>query len=194
MTSNWRWLPNSLGMLAVDDVLPNALCQAILAKHPEWYEEAASIHRDADTTVDQAVRSTRVLTPPKETKHEIQQCLTNLVPQLQDHFAVDLERVEKAQVLRYGVGDKFRKHRDGSADPETKGQLFRKVSLVLAISETNAYAGGDFVIFPESIDLHGRGCVVRIPSGGLLAFRADLQHEVTEVTNGERFSVVSWAR
>jgi predicted 2-oxoglutarate/Fe(II)-dependent dioxygenase YbiX len=57
----------------------------------------------------------------------------------------------------------------------------------------DTYGGGSFVF-------HGpySGPSLRVPiapaPGTLVAFRAETTHEVTPVTHGERFTIVSWYR
>ena len=183
-------------MFAVADAIPPGLRKQVICKSARWRQDPAEIHGVDDNLVrlDESVRSTRVLEPTAEVVDELMAALQRYVPELEDHFNTEVERLERCQVLRYTTGDRFRKHTDGRAEQDGSGPSLRKVSLVAMLSESDTYEGGAFVIFPDSLELHGRGFGLSLPAGSLIAFRSDLPHEVTPVTAGERHSVVSWAR
>ena len=194
--ADWQWFPRSLGMFTMDNAIDETTRLRILEEHATWPAKPAKIHSVKDNVVrlDESTRSTRLLSPPEEIRNDVQNSLTRLLPQLEAHFDEELSAVERPQLLRYEVGDRFRKHRDSRSEKDGSTPSTRRVSLVVSLSDAAEYSGGGFVIFPDDMALHGRGFDVRIPAGSLLAFRADLQHEVTEVTAGERFSAVSWVR
>lgn len=64
----------------------------------------------------------------------------------------------------------------------------RKLSMVIQLSDPESYVGGDFMFneveIPKKDDLRKRGTVLVFPSY--------LQHCVTPVTEGTRYSLVSW--
>lgn len=66
----------------------------------------------------------------------------------------------------------------------------RKLSMVVQLSDSSDYEGGDFefqeVESPPSDQVRKKGSVLIFPSY--------LQHRVTEVTKGKRYSLVSWVR
>src|SRR5436853_442568 len=87
----------------------------------------------------------------------------------------------------------------GAAAGLRDASRFRKVSAVIFLSAPapeplpETYGGGELM-------LHGpygsREPPVRADAqpGTLVAFRAETTHEVTPVTHGERFTIVSWYR
>jgi SM-20-related protein len=118
---------------------------------------------------------------------------------LERHFAVALAGCEEPQFLRYHEGDFFVPHQDGNTPLIHDDSRFRKISAVLFLSASSTapapdtYGGGELV-------LHGpySGPTLRVPvnapPGTLVTFRAETTHEVTPVTHGERFTIVSWYR
>ena len=67
------------------------------------------------------------------------------------------------------------------------GHSFRKISIVVQLSDPNTYKGGDLVIDTGSN-------LITCPRGlgNVILFPSILLHKVTPVTKGERFSLVSW--
>ena len=76
----------------------------------------------------------------------------------------------------------------------------RLVSVVLFLNDetdepgTDSYTGGSFIIYGILDDprFENRGFKVQGAEGTLVAFRSEKFHEVTPVTSGARFTVVSW--
>ena len=64
--------------------------------------------------------------------------------------------------------------------------LFRKFSIVTFLSRPGSYEGGEFQFFD-----HGIKPVIQ-PQGSIVVFPAYMQHRVTKVTKGKRFSAVTF--
>ena len=124
-----------------------------------------------------------------------------LRPRLETHFGVLLSGCELPQFLAYETGGFYRVHVDRgpnreSSDPESR----RKVSLVAFLngesfrSDEGSYRGGSLIFYPignePEVVLNGVALAGR--PGLLIAFRSDVLHEVTPVTEGRRYTVVSW--
>lgn len=91
--------------------------------------------------------------------------------------------LEPLQLARYGQGHFFDWHLDfTSGHPST-----RKLSVSVQVSDGDEYEGGDFEFFIN-------GKIFRAPrtKGTVIIFPSFIQHRVTPVTKGERFSVVGW--
>jgi SM-20-related protein len=118
---------------------------------------------------------------------------------LEGHFGLALTRCEPPQFLRYQEGDFFVPHQDGNTPLIHDDSRFRKVSVVLFLSPQaekpapDAYGGGALVLHGHYM---GPPLQVVMPNapGTLVAYRAETTHEVTPVTHGERFTIVSWFR
>jgi len=142
-------------------------------------------------------RTTHAAVPPT-TGEGVIRLLMARKDAIERHFALTLTDCEDPHFLYYQVGDFFVPHQDGNTD-EGGATRFRKISAVIFLSAQSdeplpdTYGGGSLV-------LHGRSSspLLRVPlapvPGTLVAFRSETTHEVTPVTRGERFTIVSWYR
>ena len=111
-----------------------------------------------------------------------------------DFFAVPLAEREGVAFLRYTSGGFYRPHRDRAAVPSWPDAARRALALVTflndsrdAVIDRGEFDGGTLRLFFED------GPVDVAPQQGLLvAFRADLLHEVTVVRGGARDTLVDW--
>jgi SM-20-related protein len=146
-----------------------------------------------------SVRKATQVTVTDASRAAVTRLLERQRPRIEAHFGRPLDRCEEPQFLRYGPGDYFVAHQDGNTPLIRDQSLFRKISVVIFLSEQSehprpdAFCGGSLV-------LHGpfSGPDVRIPlapaPGTLVAFPSETTHEVTPITHGERLSIVSWYR
>lgn len=143
-------------------------------------------------------RSTRVEVSP-ETRERVKAKLMERKGELEQHFGVSLTGCEDPQFLRYREGDFFVPHQDGNTPMVYDDSRFRRVSAVIFLtprSESPAegtYGGGDLV-FHGPFNAPNVRVSAQADPGTLVAFRAETTHEVTPVTHGERYTIVSWFR
>ena len=102
-----------------------------------------------------------------------------------------ISAVESIQFGVYGVGDFHDWHRDSFSHGET----VRKLTVVVMLEDGDAYAGGDLELLrfgqPSAMTLE----LPREPlrqRGSVVVFPSYLPHRVTEVTFGERRTLVAW--
>ena len=86
-----------------------------------------------------------------------------------------------------GGGDHYDWHEDCSAS--MKRPMDRKLSFVLQLSDPADYVGGRFELTKHADPLTP-GAFTR--QGDALIFRSGLKHQVTPVTQGTRYSLVTW--
>jgi hypothetical protein len=87
---------------------------------------------------------------------------------------------------KYGQGDSLVKHRDDSIENYTSIDLERKKrfkTLVFQLSSPSDYSGSDLVIGDRTV---GR------ERGNVVCFNSNLLHEVTELIEGTRYTLVLW--
>lgn len=103
--------------------------------------------------------------------------------------------------MRYNVGDFFVAHQDGNTGMlRLDTDATRKISITIFLNAqssaqiSGSYCGGslkfsDYRAVPEyrEFDLPAE-------HGLLVAFRSETTHEITPITHGERYAVVSWFR
>jgi len=145
--------------------------------------------------VDERVRRTTRVSPPREVEELVRRLLLSRTGAAAEHFGLPLDELEEPQFLRYVEGDYFVAHQDGNTGLLRSEREGRKVSAIVFLNsqtETpgpDTYRGGTLVFHPR-----GAGEPLRMTgeAGTLVLFRAETTHEVEPVTHGERFTVASW--
>lgn len=176
---------------------PNT-CAAIVAEMSAAQGDPATVYgRTTTGSIDQNVRQTLRIRPSSATVELIERRLWELKAVVEKHFEVVLSEREDPQFLRYREGDFFVAHQDGNTGLLRLDTERRRVSTVLFLSnesetpQDGAHCGGSLVF--TDLRSGSKSRVVGEP-GMLIAFRAETTHEITPVTHGERYSIVSWYR
>jgi predicted 2-oxoglutarate/Fe(II)-dependent dioxygenase YbiX len=125
--------------------------------------------------------------------------LDALLPEIEGHFGLPLGPVQTPQFLHYRRGDFFRPHRDSSTHQAHGPDLMaRRIAAVLFLNrgtrlpEPASYCGGELRLYRIDAEPADPGICITGEPGMLVAFPADVIHEVRPVTHGERFTVVTW--
>jgi SM-20-related protein len=198
---SWRALTfaaATIDFLEIKDFLDPPACDALRSELREAGGSAAALLGQNGTgpVRPQVRKVTRAAVPPA-TSARVTRLLMNRKEELERHFGIALGQCEEPQFLRYETGDFFVPHQDGNTPLIHDQSRFRKISVVLFLSTQSedplpgTYGGGSLI-------LHGHysGPPLRVPvvaaPGTLVAFRAETTHEVTPITHGERFTIVSW--
>ena len=111
--------------------------------------------------------------------------MTDIITNLNDQFfKFDLfGATEGFQFTKYTApGGKYGRHIDSG--PNT---LIRKLSFTVQLSDPDAYKGGDLCLH-----LGEKPDVMKREQGYVVLFPSYVLHEVTPVTKGTRYSLVSW--
>ena len=173
-------------------------CREIVSAMSAAPGAAATVYRSAASgSVDQNIRQTLRLRPSVSTVELILNRLAGLKPVVEQHFDVVLSECEDPQFLHYREGDFFVAHQDGNTGLLQLDTERRRVSTVIFLShesdspQSGAHCGGSLVF--TNLRTSSKFRMVGEP-GMLVAFRAETTHEITPVTHGERFSIVSWYR
>lgn len=149
-----------------------------------------------DAAVDERIRRVRQVSISPESASFIARRLEDLREPIAEHFGIKLTSFEPPQFLCYRVGDFFVAHQDGNTglvNLDTDRTRRVSVSIFLnnqsATPEPDTYAGGALAFSDWRT---GSRHEVVSEAGMLVAFRSELTHEITQVTQGERFAIVSW--
>ena len=173
-------------------------CLAIVAEMSAAQSDAATVYgRTTSGSVEQSVRRTLRIRPSVTTVESIVSRLLGVKDLVAKHFEVALSECEDPQFLHYREGDFFVAHQDGNTGMTRLDTEQRLVSTVIFLSresespESGAHCGGSLVFsdYRTNSKFHMLG-----EPGVLVAFRAETTHEITPVTHGERYSIVSWYR
>jgi SM-20-related protein len=185
-------------LFIVKDFLTPDTCSAIVAELKAAQGDAATVYgRTISGSVDRGIRQTLRLRPADNVVELIKTRLLAQQPAIEKHFGVNVSECEEPQFLRYGVGDFFVAHQDGNTGLLQLHTERRRVSLVIFLSreselaQPDTHCGGSLVFTDFR---SGREFKPGAEPGMLVAFRSETTHEVTPVTHGNRYSIVSWFR
>lgn len=162
-------------------------CDAIIALGQQKLEQA----KIASGDVENEIRSSKVnfLFPSEETEwifQRIKEVTDNINDRL---FHFDLRFFPNMQFTSYSTGDYYGWHMD--LIPGKTKQLFtRKLSLSVILSSPLDHEGGELEINRYDND----GCEISLKpeKGTVVFFPSFVQHRVTQITKGTRYSLVIW--
>jgi predicted 2-oxoglutarate/Fe(II)-dependent dioxygenase YbiX len=138
---------------------------------------------------------------PEEFIASVVERISPLIPQIASHYGENLGGCAEPQFLMYGPGDHFFAHADVHDDYLLPSSLRRRrISVLIFLSgwcaddalcvDDEHYCGG-LLNFHRSSEPRGIWSLASEP-GLLVAFQAAVTHEVTPITAGQRFSIVTW--
>ena len=146
--------------------------------------------------IHENVRKTTSLHPSQETFDRVHQLLLEQTGALSHHFGETLTDCEPPQFLRYEKGDFFVRHQDGNPRQDDFDHLkIRRISIVVFLNgfstepQADCYSGGILNFYDQTREYGLEG-----ETGLLIAFTSDTFHEVLPVTEGERFTIITWFR
>jgi predicted 2-oxoglutarate/Fe(II)-dependent dioxygenase YbiX len=190
-----------LGVFTCDTFLDNHLCCTIQEEMQLSQSEPARLNRDGIERVDEAIRRTKIVTVSQELTQFVNTQLVKIKPQIESHFNVKLDEPEEPHFLSYREGDFFKLHQDSEASDEANTVIQKRyISVVIFLNREmaapalNSYAGGSLILYGllHQPQWENYGFAVQGAPGMLIAFPANVYHEVTSVTQGRRFTIVTW--
>jgi PKHD-type hydroxylase len=100
------------------------------------------------------------------------------------YFKYAVDHIQSVQFTKYDSGGEFYgKH----LDMENHGPVRRKFSVSIQLSDGQDYDGGDLIFHTDDTPI-----IVPKQLGFAAVFPSFMLHEVTPVTRGTRYSLVSW--
>lgn len=187
-------------LLTIKDFLDVATREDILSEMRAAGSGPATVYgREAGGAVETLVRKVTRVNMPSETLEHVTRQLLDRKDEIESYFGETVSECEEPQFLRYQEGDFFIPHQDGNTPLIFDESRLRKVSIVIFLSEQSmeetagAYSGGSLLLHGTYPNHDLRVPVTNDP-GTLVAFRAQTTHEVTPVTYGDRYTIVSWYR
>jgi SM-20-related protein len=184
----------SLGVFIAQSFLSGAECRTFASAARTAGESTAGLYSQGrGSHVDETTRRTREVAVDPGIRDALRARCEALLPAVRERFGLDVGRVEPPCVLRYRQGDFFKPHTDGGA-----GKLAsRRIAVVIFLNGHGAadgYTGGELKLYGllQGEPWQRVGVPVVPAPGTLVAFPADVVHEVAPVTAGERLTVVTW--
>jgi len=157
---------------------------------------AVTYGQESSGRVNERVRRVSRVSPSTKTLALVTARLMAERGKFSEHFDLVLTRCEEPQFLCYRPGDFFVAHQDGNTGMlGLSSDEFRRVSVSIFLNEqseaeaADVYCGGSLIF---SDWRNGRSHSFKGEAGALVAFRAETTHEVTPITHGERYSIVTW--
>ena len=193
---------NSFGLLGVQGFLSPEECKHLRDEIERATISPATVREEGgEYGVDEGYRKTRWAEVSPEASGMLVDRMTKLLPEVSERFEVEVTGVQNPQFLKYQEGDFFRRHSDnhhGENAAEFARQ--RQVSAVVFLNEESSepaadtYEGGALTLYGLMDDGQGGsiGLPVKGEAGSLIAFPSEMLHEVTAVSRGERYTVVTW--
>jgi len=141
---------------------------------------------------DTALRKTQTCELSNESQQFIANKILNIKPALESFFNEQYATAwEEPKFLEYKKGDYFLPHTDEQAHRKLNISIYLN-SQTVEPSNTN-YTGGELKIYNliQSPNWKNRGFSIPGIQGMLIAYPANLVHEVTAVETGYRYAIVS---
>jgi len=205
-------LPNpyqELPYLIIEDLFDEQLCRQIINTVQADNDAETARLRSRTKKLDKSIRKTCIhtLSAPHQALYD--EAVEKVRPQIEDYFALSLTTSTAVQVLEYIPGSFYIPHADDSSmivDEEGNIVAFkqvashRKISTVLFVSEYSDeikegyhFNGGELA-FNYFKDAKGETVMIRPKMGTLIAFASNpiYTHEVKEVNEGYRLTLVQW--
>ncbi|HEV7768500.1 MAG TPA: 2OG-Fe(II) oxygenase [Thermoanaerobaculia bacterium] len=178
-------------VLQIHDFFDTATREQVLAQMRSAAVAPATVYGSGATAVQPRVRSVRRVDVAVELRDFVMQRLQQSKAAIEKHFDVTLGACEAPQFLRYESGDFFVAHQDGNTPMVLDDSRHRRISVVIFLDRE--YGGGELTLHGPYPNYDARHAIEGLP-GMLVAFRSETTHEVTPVTDGERWTIVSWYR
>jgi PKHD-type hydroxylase len=169
--SYWKW----------DKQLDKEFCNSLLTQI-KWEEaKTAGINQDQ---VNKEIRKTDIVWVSAMSPIG---CISEVYAQVANdaagwNFAVLPPVKEQVQIARYSVGSFYDWHTDSYF---SKNKIQRKLSISIQLNDSSEFAGGQL----EFIDSEEQPVMEQ---GSIIVFPSTIKHRVTPVTEGTRYSAVTW--
>ena len=164
-------------MIACYELFSDGWCAALVDAWDDENQETGVIF-SGDELIEDDRRSSHICWLEFDDHPDVVRRLFNAITTANtEHFHFDLVGFrDRLQLSRYRIGDYYNWHCDAGGKEKDR-------QLSFSVQLNDDYAGGDLEI---------GGHVMPRRKGCLTVFPSDLKHRVTEVTDGERFSLVGW--
>lgn len=185
--STWPFQKDEIEPFAwVDNVFTKDECEKIINLSKEHNQQQGQIGYGSSGRIEHKVRKSNISwIPTISDNFWIYQRLTDVCVQLnKKFFKFNLFGFgEPLQLTHYlAPGGHYEKH----VDRAFQG-LIRKLSMSVQLSNPEKYKGGDLIIYEGDFKRH----TLRT-QGSVIVFPSFMEHQVTKVTKGERYSLVGW--
>jgi SM-20-related protein len=146
-------------------------------------------------TVQEDVRRVWEVTLPDDLHDTLVAMIEAERPAIENTFGLALEPCDAVAALSYPTGAFYRTHRDAGGETADQEIDRRVVSVVVFVNSGELapdaeFGGGVLRLYPD--DEAAPPTAVHPVAGTLVAFPSSWLHDVTPVTHGHRYAVVTW--
>ena len=181
---------STLGVKVIHRAFDEAFCDLILQELFDCYSRNETELKEIELRKTYKHKLSRSLEEVvlKRVREEIQ-------PELESFFGTKLSYSKPIQTLLYNKGHFFKPHKD---DIAANSEFSRKITTVFFLNRqgtdplTSEYEGGTLSLYGLLDQFPNNNFAMPCSKGTMVAFRADTIHEVTEITRGQRCSLVVW--
>lgn len=177
---------------ASDIVFSNEEIDRIIAQGKQLQADEAIVNTTDGTsgTVRPSSRSCRIgwFYPSPDNQWLFDRIMDIIININDHHFGFDLNHFEPLQFASYDSSraEFYGKHMDCTFGVAHK-TASRKLSITVQLCSEDEYAGGELLLYQT-----GEAIVAPKRKGQLIIFPSFIMHEVTPVTRGTRYSLVTW--
>lgn len=195
-------ITTQLGIYTEEEFLDRESCESLKAQMRAGIQERAKVYEGGvDYALNESRRSTVKVNVSASAVSSVRDKLLAKCEELARRFRIEVRDCQEPTFLVYKPGDFFEPHRDQTQSEHAPDNIKqRRVSAVLFLGDESSgevegeYEGGSLAFYGLLKDprCQNVGIPVRGKAGMLVAFRSDVFHQVSPVTKGERFTIVSW--
>ncbi len=159
-------------------------CQKIINFGGELNPSPVQISKDQINLPDLSIRNSysKDINLNSETYWSFKKQINILLDVNEKKFNFRIDSFREAQILKYEKEGFFNRH----VDIGTGVLSTRKISLILFLSDRKDYEGGQLILDEKAPEIDQE-------QGSLFLFPSYISHEVTKITVGTRYTMVSWA-
>jgi SM-20-related protein len=192
-----------MGLFVRREFFDAELCQRLRLEASSARHTQALTYKDGMGVgiVDENFRRAKAVKVSGQTRLSVADQLLAVKPTLEKHFNLPLLDCQRPDFLVYKEGDFFQPHRDINDQPESPQIVKeRRVSVVIFLNDQTkepkpeSYCGGSLIFYGLFDNPRGKeyGFPLVGERGMLIAFPSDTVHQVSTVTQGDRYTIVSW--
>jgi hypothetical protein len=186
-------------IVKIDGAMPADLCNALIDEYGPsnlwsaarvesgYFPEKTDVYSDLDMRESDLITMSLpdVLSDKQERidlDTRVMECVSSVNQSYRDKFPyATCFRDSGYELLRYGVGGKFRQHVDNTQ------ATIRTISISFTLNDE--FEGGEFAFFDDTLRYKlGKGDCLMFPSNFIYP------HEVLPITSGTRYAIVTWMR
>lgn len=166
-------------------------CERIIKLTEQVYESNASIGGSTESSkIDKSIRSAKIYVLENDEENRwIYDKITKTITLVNDiHFDYEISGIiHGIQLIHYSSKEEVLGHYDWHIDSGNGAPATRKISFTAQLSDPTDYEGCELII-----NNHANKIVGTKEQGSIHMFPSYMEHQVTNITKGNRYALVIW--